>query len=43
MNTFLWEMGVTFRRDPDTKRPSVNKEGSKLDREQKNTGRYYYT
>ncbi|MEM2127748.1 MAG: ATP-binding cassette domain-containing protein, partial [Candidatus Bathyarchaeia archaeon] len=42
MNTFLKEMGVTFRRDQDTKRPRVNKEGSKLDREQKREGRYYY-
>ena len=42
MNAFLREMGVTFRRDPDTKRPRVNKGGSKLDREQKKTGRYYY-
>ena len=42
MNAFLGEMGVTFRRDPDTKRPRVNKEGSKLDKEQKRTGRYYY-
>jgi len=42
MNAFLMEMGVTFRRDPDTKRPRVNKEASRLDREQKRTGRYYY-
>ncbi|MCW3991151.1 MAG: ribosome biogenesis/translation initiation ATPase RLI [Candidatus Bathyarchaeota archaeon] len=42
MNAFLREMGITFRRDPETKRPRVNKEGSKLDREQKKTGRYYY-
>lgn len=43
MNTFLKEMAVTFRRDPDTKRPRVNKAGSKLDREQKELGRYYYS
>ncbi len=42
MNFFLSQMEVTFRRDPDTKRPRVNKEGSKLDREQKREGRYYY-
>ena len=42
MNTFLREMDVTFRRDPDTKRPRVNKDGSKLDKEQKRAGRYYY-
>ena len=42
MNMFLKEMGVTFRRDPLTKRPSVNKEGSKLDKFQKEIGEYYY-
>ena len=43
MNDFLEQMGVTFRRDADTKRPRVNKSGSKLDREQKENRRYYYT
>jgi ATP-binding cassette subfamily E protein 1 len=43
MNLFLKEMGVTFRRDPATKRPRVNKEGSKLDEFQKQIGEYYYT
>ncbi len=43
MNSFLKEMEVTFRRDPDTKRPRVNKSDSKLDREQKKKGRYYYS
>ena len=43
MNTFLKEVGVTFRRDPATKRPRVNKEGSKLDSFQKQIGEYYYT
>jgi len=42
MNAFLREMGVTFRRDSATKRPRVNKEGSKLDRHQKRIGEYYY-
>ena len=42
MNMFLREMQVTFRRDPTTKRPRVNKEGSKLDRHQKAIGEYYY-
>ena len=42
MNMFLKEMQVTFRRDPTTKRPRVNKEGSKLDRHQKAIGEYYY-
>ncbi|MEM3013338.1 MAG: ribosome biogenesis/translation initiation ATPase RLI [Candidatus Bathyarchaeia archaeon] len=42
MNMFLKEMGITFRRDPDTKRPRVNKEGSQLDILQKETNQYYY-
>ena len=42
MNMFLKEMQVTFRRDPATKRPRVNKEGSKLDKFQKQIGEYYY-
>jgi ATP-binding cassette subfamily E protein 1 len=42
MNMFLKEMKVTFRRDPATKRPRVNKEGSKLDKSQKQIGEYYY-
>ena len=42
MNAFLKEMGITFRRDPVTKRPRVNKEGSKLDRHQKKIGEHYY-
>jgi ATP-binding cassette subfamily E protein 1 len=42
MNTFLKDMGITFRRDPSTKRPRVNKEGSKLDRYQKEIEEYYY-
>lgn len=43
MNMFLEDMEVTFRRDSMTKRPRVNKEGSKLDRLQKRIGEYYYT
>jgi ATP-binding cassette subfamily E protein 1 len=42
MNMFLKEMEVTFRRDPTTKRPRVNKECSKLDKFQKEIGEYYY-
>jgi len=42
MNKFLKLMGITFRRDPQTGRPRVNKEGSKLDRLQKGEGEYYY-
>jgi ATP-binding cassette subfamily E protein 1 len=42
MNMFLKDMEVTFRREPITKRPRVNKEGSKLDKFQKQIGEYYY-
>jgi ATP-binding cassette subfamily E protein 1 len=42
MNSFLKEMNITFRRDPDTKRPRVNKEDSRLDKYQKKIGQYYY-
>jgi len=42
MNMFLREMGITFRRDPQTKRPRVNKEGSQLDKYQKSIGQFYY-
>ena len=43
MNSFLSQMDMTFRRDPTSGRPRVNKLGSKLDREQKGIGEYYYT
>jgi ATP-binding cassette subfamily E protein 1 len=42
MNLFLFDMGVTFRRDPETKRPRINKLDSKLDKEQKSSGQFYY-
>ncbi len=42
-NRLLAELGVTFRRDPDTLRPRVNKEGSRLDRYLKSIGEYYFT
>ncbi|MDH5390041.1 MAG: ribosome biogenesis/translation initiation ATPase RLI [Candidatus Bathyarchaeota archaeon] len=42
MNNFLKDMKITFRRDLVTKRPRVNKEGSKLDRHQKKIGEHYY-
>jgi ATP-binding cassette subfamily E protein 1 len=43
MNKFLKNVGITFRRDPDTKRPRINKLDSVLDRKQKSNGEYYYT
>jgi ATP-binding cassette subfamily E protein 1 len=42
MNEFLERVGLTYRRDVNTGRPRVNKPGSKLDREQKDRGTYYY-
>lgn len=42
-NKFLKDIGVTFRRDPQTGRPRSNKPGSVKDREQKESGNYYYT
>ncbi len=42
MNKFLKELQITLRRDPETHRPRVNKLDSRLDREQKESGRYYY-
>lgn len=42
MNKFLKYLEVTFRRDPVTGRPRINKAGSYIDREQKRMGEYYY-
>jgi ATP-binding cassette subfamily E protein 1 len=42
MNDFLEGLGITFRRDEETRRPRVNKPGSRLDRMQKEQGEYYY-
>jgi ATP-binding cassette subfamily E protein 1 len=42
MNRFLANLHITFRRDEDTSRPRVNKPDSRLDREQKASGEYYY-
>lgn len=42
MNRFLKEVAITFRRDNETNRPRINKSGSRLDREQKAAGEYYY-
>jgi ATP-binding cassette, sub-family E, member 1 len=42
MNRFLKELNITLRRDHESNRPRVNKLGSRLDREQKETGKYYY-
>jgi len=42
MNRFLKELGITFRRDEETKRPRINKVDSQMDRWQKSIGEYYY-
>ncbi len=42
MNKFLKAVDITLRRDKDTTRPRVNKPGSVMDREQKESGEYYY-
>jgi ATP-binding cassette subfamily E protein 1 len=43
MNKFLKDLGITLRRDSESGRPRVNKENSRLDREQKESGHYYYS
>ena len=43
MNKFLSTVDITFRRDHDTKRPRINKLGSRKDREQRAKGEYFYT
>ena len=40
-NKFLREVGITFRRDPQTMRPRANKPGSQKDLEQKAEGKYF--
>jgi ATP-binding cassette, sub-family E, member 1 len=42
MNRLLRDVAVTFRRDAETRRPRINREGSVLDREQRASGEYYY-
>ena len=42
MNAFLRSLDVTFRRDPDTHRPRINKPESVADQEQKASGNYFY-
>ncbi len=42
MNRFLRSLDITFRRDEQTLRPRVNKSESRLDKQQKDTGNFYY-
>ena len=41
MNSFLRKMDITFRQDPRTLRPRVNKKDSQLDKKQKAEGKYF--
>ncbi len=43
MNLFLQGLELTYRRDPDSNRPRVNKIDSRLDRTQKESRNYYLT
>ena len=42
MNRFLKSLDVSFRRDEKSRRPRINKLESRLDKEQKATGHFYY-
>ena len=42
-NKFLTNLNITLRRDHESKRPRINKEGSQMDREQKSSGKLYYS
>jgi len=41
-NKFLQSLDVTFRRDPNSYRPRINKLDSQMDQEQKTAGQYYF-
>ncbi len=42
MNTFLADLGITMRRDEQSRRPRINKPDSVKDREQREAGKLYY-
>ncbi len=42
MNKFLTDLHITMRRDKESNRPRINKSESRLDREQRETGKLYY-
>ena len=42
MNKFLKSLNITFRRDPTNYRPRINKLDSVKDREQKESGNYFF-
>lgn len=41
-NRFLKNLSVTFRRDPNSFRPRINKRDSQMDKEQKAAGNYFF-
>jgi len=41
-NSFLQNLDITFRRDPNTFRPRINKHQSQNDQQQKLTGNYFF-
>lgn len=41
-NRFLKNLNVTFRRDPNSFRPRINKLDSQMDKEQKHAGNYFF-
>ncbi|HUT82369.1 MAG TPA: ribosome biogenesis/translation initiation ATPase RLI [Candidatus Bathyarchaeia archaeon] len=42
MNEFLKTLNITFRRDAETGRARINKSGSKIDREQRESGEFFF-
>ena len=42
MNRFLRSLDITFRRDEKSLRPRINKNASRLDKQQKDAGNFYY-
>ena len=43
MNSFLADLGITMRRDEQSRRPRINKQDSVKDREQREAGKLYYS
>jgi ATP-binding cassette, sub-family E, member 1 len=43
MNLFLKDLQITFRRDEESHRPRINKADSVKDKEQRSSGKLYYT
>jgi len=43
MNHFLKDLDITLRRDKESRRPRINKQGSQKDQEQRRSGKLYYS